>query len=130
MSLFNSSPIVVRRSRTQTLLTLPQQVALGLRVYQRTPPRLRRPEPVLRLGVASMCLWFSMLFAALGVFAGRAVVTSQHDHRVLWSYGFYVAALLGPIGLGLFLTRRYRVGLGFIAAMLLMGQAVAIATIV
>ena len=55
-------------------------------------------------------------------------MAARPDHRVLWSFGFYVAALLGPVGLGLFLTRRYRVGLGFIAAMLLIGQAVAIAT--
>jgi hypothetical protein len=130
MSLFSSPPpIVARRSRTETLLTLPQQIALGVRLYQRTPARLRRPEPALRLGVASLSIWFTRLFAVLGVYAGRAVVTSQPDHRVLWSFGFYAAAALGPIGLGLFLTRRYRVGLGFIAAMLLMGQAVAIATI-
>jgi len=126
MPLFNA-PIVVRRTRTQTLLTLPQQIALGMRVYRRTPSRLRRPEPALRLGVAALCVWFSMLFGILGLLAGRAVITTQPDHRVLWSFGFYGAAVLGPIGLGLFLTRRYRVGLGFIAAMLLTGQAVAIA---
>ena len=118
---------------TQTLLALPRQLGTFARWYRRTPDRLRRPEPAMRLGVGAVAVWFSVFFLALGIMAGRSAalvsparpgVASAGPISGWASVGYCLAALLGPVGLALFLTRRQRIGLSVLGSMLVLGQIV------
>ncbi len=115
-------PLVAERpSLTDRVVAAPRQVRTVVAVYRRTPARLRRPEPALRLGVAATGAWFGALFALLAVATSRAATVD----RVI-TVAFAAAALLGPTGVALFLTRRPRPGLSALGAMLVLGQAGAV----
>ena len=125
MPAFITRTIVRPRPTTaERLLALPAQVQVGYQAYRRTPAILRRPEPAARLGITVAATWFSVLFLALGLSADRS--GSAGASVVL---GFGAAALLGPVGAAVFLTRRHRLGLALVAAMLVLGQAVALAAV-
>ncbi len=112
------------RSRLQATVSRVRQARIAVRVYQLTPPSLRRREPVMRIGVGFATVWFSAMFASLAVTASRS--SSPH----LAVVGYLGATLAGPAGLCLFLTRRCRVGAALIVAMLVVGQTVAVASAV
>lgn len=116
-------------TRLQSLLALPEQITSGLRLYHRTPTRLRRPEPAIRLGVAVVSTWFTLLFGALAMFTTRTPAGTVIHRGSGWAYAYVLAAVLGPIGLMLFLTRRHRAGVSALAAMFLLGQLATFATI-
>ena len=111
------------------MLSLPDQVAAGMRLYRNTPARLRRPEPAMRLGVTAVSVWFTLLFGALAIFTTRTGAGAAFHRGSSWAWGYAGAALLGPIGLALFLTRRHRAGLGALGAMFLLGQLVTLAAV-
>ena len=111
------------------VLDAPPAILSGLRWYQRVPARLRRPEPAARLAVTGLTLWFAALFVMLGVLAGRTGAL-DHPGSPAGAGGFYLAAILGVAGLALFLTRRLRVGLGLIGAMLVLAQGTVLAALI
>lgn len=115
--------IVPRPSPTAAWLRRPAQVRDGLRLYRSTPVWLRRPEVALRLGAAAAVAWFGLLFVALGIHAARVASPA-------WVVAGYVTATaVGIAGLGVLLTRRPRAGAALIASMLVLGQVVAVASV-
>ncbi|MBI2705750.1 MAG: hypothetical protein HYX32_10745 [Actinobacteria bacterium] len=104
------------------MVSFPRQAIAAARVYRRTPRRLRGLEPAARAGLTVATVWFVLLFFSLGVVALRS------QSRIV-GIGYLAGAVLGPIGLGLFLTRRPRVGLVVVGAMLVVGQGVAFASV-
>jgi hypothetical protein len=121
--------VVPPPSRLESMLARPDQVAAALRLYRRTPAPLRRPQLALRVGVAVMTTWFTLLFGALAVFTTRTAAGGAFHRGPSWAYAYVVAAALGPIGLALFLTRRHRAGVGALAAMFVLGQIATLAAI-
>ena len=115
--------IVPRPPPRATWLSRPAQVVDGVRLYRRTPPWLRRPEPVLRVAASIVVVWFGALFVALSVHAARVPGPA-------WvAVGYGLAAGLGVIGLLVLLTRRPRAGATLILGMLAVGQVVAVAAV-
>lgn len=115
--------VVPPRSTLETMVAVPRQVVTAVRVYRRTPQRLRRTEPAARLGVAIASVWFAVLYVSLAVSSYRAPSSTA-----LITMGYAAAAALGPIGCALFLSRRPRAGLTVLGGMLVVGQAVAVAS--
>ena len=105
-----------------------RNLSAGTRLYRRTPVVLRRPAPWIRLGAVLFVLWFGGMFLALGMLGRRGAATAATQPVAFHAY--FVAAALGALGLGLLLTRRYRLGLGLMAGMLAVGQLVTIAAVV
>ena len=122
--------VVPPPTRLQSLLALPEQITTGRRIYASIPPRLRRPEPALRVGVAVVSTWFTLLFGALAVFTTRTPAGDAIHRGPAWAYAFALAAVLGPVGLTLFLTRRHRAAIGALAAMFVVGQLATFAAII
>ena len=114
--------ILPPRSKLESVVSFPHQLATAVRVYRRTPPRLRRAEPAMRIGATVAAVWFAVLYTCLAVYAQRTAASA------MTTVGYGIAALLGPLGLGLFLTRRQRAGLGALGGMLVLGQVVTIAS--
>lgn len=112
------------------LAVWPRRLGAGARLYRRMPARLRRPEPVARLGAALFVLWFAMMFLALGLLTGREATGAGAPFPPFYDLAYFLAAALGGLGLALLLTHRYRLGLGLIAGMLALGQLVTIAAVV
>lgn len=118
------------RSLGHTIVALPRNVSTGMRVYRSTPRRLRKPDPAVRAGVSVVTVWFSVLFVGLGVLLVRASSSGAlHDTARPWVYGYFLAGVLGPVGLTLFLSRRYRAGLSVLGSMFLLVQLVTVAAI-
>jgi hypothetical protein len=116
--------IVPRPAPLVSWLSRPAQLAEGMRLYRRTPPWLRRPEVALRVASAAVVVWFGVLFVALGAHAARMADPA-------WiQVGYGAAAALGVAGLLVLLTRRVRAGGALIAAMVVVGQAVAVLSLV
>lgn len=123
--------MVARPGPVASLVAAPRQVLAGARLYQRTPSRLRRPEPAMRLAVAGVVGWFSLFFVALAVLVARVAPAAAPIRGGAWlSAGYLVAAVLGPIGLGLFVTRHHRPGLILVASMFVAAQAVTLVAVV
>lgn len=107
-----------------------RSLVTGARLYQRTPASLRRPLPVARVGAVLFSLWFGGMFLALGLLTRRSITAATAPVPTFFFYAYFLAAGLGVVGLGFVLTRRYRVGLGLMAAMLAVGQLVTVAAVV
>lgn len=113
--------VVPRRSKLESMVSFPRRAAIATRIYHRTPARLRRVEPATRVALTIATVWFGLLFFSLGMVALR---TGSR----LPAAGYFVGAALGPVGLRLFLTRRSRIGLAAFGGMLVVGQGVAVAS--
>lgn len=107
-----------------------RSLATGARVYQRTPARLRRPEPVARIGAVLFAVWFGGMFLALGLLTRRSITAVTAPVPTFFFHAYFLAAGLGLVGLGFVLTRRYRVGLALMGGMLAVGQMVTVAAVV
>lgn len=115
--------IVPRPAPLAAWLSRPAQLADGLRLYRRLPPRLRRPEAATRAGAGGVVVWFGMLFVALSAHAARTPSAA-------WvAPGYALAAALGGGGLLVLLSRRVRAGAALIGAMLVLGQVVTVASL-
>jgi hypothetical protein len=121
--------VVPPPTRLQAALAFPEQLSTGLRLYRTTPARLRRPEPLLRLAVGVVSVWFTSLFGALAVFTIRTAAADALHRGPTWAYAYLGAAALGPVAFALVLTRRHRAGFGALAAMFVLGQAATLAAI-
>lgn len=113
---------MAQRSLVAAIVNLPHTASSGVRWYRRTPRRLRRPGPAIRVGVATATVWFTTLFVLLGVLVNRLAPT-------VWADGYYLAALLGPAGLALLLAHRYREGSIVLASMFVVAQIVTVAAL-
>jgi len=112
--------VVPPRSTFRTVVAVPGQLVAAARLYRRAPARLRRPEPAARAGVTVASGWFGLLFLCLAVLSHRSGASP------LSTLGYATAAVLAPLGLGLFLSRRPRVSLAVLGAMLVLGQVVTV----
>lgn len=124
-------PRVIRppATRLERLSGLPGRVAEGARLYRRTPPRLRRPEPVARAAVTAGATWCAVVFGALGALASRSTPALVLPAGVPVGTAFYAVAVLGAAAGAVFWTRRTRVGLRLLAAAAVAGPAVAVAAV-
>lgn len=104
---------------------LHRDVTRGVRLYQLTPPGLRKPEPAMRAAVTASILWFGALFLALGTVTTQTAPTANPLR-----YGYYVAVAFGTIGLALASNRQLRPAMACLGGMLLVGQATTLAVVV
>ena len=88
------------------------------RVVRRVPARLRRPGTAARIASVGVCVWFGLLFAALGVSFARSPLAFV---------AFELAAIAGLSGALCVMLRRHELAVALFAAMLATGQLTALA---
>lgn len=88
------------------------------RLLRHVPSRLRRPGTAGRIASVGACLWFGLLFAALGVTFTRSPLAFA---------AFELAAMSGLGGALSVLLRRHGLAAALFAAMLATGQVTSFA---
>ena len=83
------------------------------RLLRHVPARLRRPAEAARLASVGACVWFGLLFAALGVSIARSPLAFA---------AFELAAIAGLGSALSVLLRRHELAVALFAAMLATGQ--------
>src|SRR5258708_7921208 len=63
--------LVPPRSKLDAVVAFPRQAASAVRLYRRTPSRLRHAEPAARIGVTVASMWFGALYVCLAVYTHR-----------------------------------------------------------